>query len=222
MQYVDDTILFLQYSKEDIINLKFILFCYEEMSVMRINYSKSEIFTLGLSEEVADAFNGKLSKFPMKYLGLLISDRRLTMAELSDAAEKMEKRLQTWKCGHLSFGGKSILINSSLTSFPMYTMGFYWIHEGTHQRFDSTRGNFFWEGVGNKKKYHMIKWEALDKPKEFGGLGFIDTRVMNTALLCKSIYRLESGEDLCMNLLRRKYLRGKGFWQGSNRGSSQF
>jgi hypothetical protein len=222
MQYVDDTILFLQYSKEDIINLKFILFCYEEMSVMRINYSKSEIFTLGLSEEVADAFNGKLSKFPMKYLGLPISDRRLTMAELSDAAEKMEKRLQTWKCGHLSFGGKSILINSSLTSIPMYTMGFYWIHEGTHQRFDSTRGKFFWEGVGNKKKYHMIKWEALDKPKEFGGLGFIDTRVMNTALLCKSIYRLESGEDLCMNLLRRKYLRGKGFWQGSNRGSSQF
>jgi hypothetical protein len=158
----------------------------------------------------------------MKYLGLPISDRRLTMAELSDAAEKMEKRLQTWKCGHLSFGGKSILINSSLTSIPMYTMGFYWIHEGTHPRFDSTRGNFFWEGVGNKKKYHMIKWEALDKPKEFGGLGFIDTRVMNTALLCKSIYRLESGEDLCMNLLRRKYLRGKGFWQGSNRGSSQF
>jgi hypothetical protein len=22
----------------------------------------------------------------------------------------------------------------------------------------------------------MIKWEALDKPKEFGGLGFIDTK----------------------------------------------
>lgn len=53
-------------------------------------------------------------------------------------------------------------------------MGFYWIHEGTHQRFDSTRGKFFWEGIGNKKKYYMIKWEALDKPKEFGGLGFID------------------------------------------------
>jgi hypothetical protein len=158
MQYVDDTILFLQYSKEDIINLKFILFCYEEMSVMRINYSKSEIFTLGLSEEVADAFNGKLSKFPMKYLGLLISDRRLTMAELSDAAEKMEKRLQTWKCGHLSFGGKSILINSSLTSFPMYTMGFYWIHEGTHQRFDSTRGKFF---LGRGRKQKEISYDQV-------------------------------------------------------------
>lgn len=162
MQYVDDTILFLQYSKEDIINLKFILFCYEEMSVMRINYSKSEIFTVGLSEElgqeVANAFNCKLSNFPMKYLGLPISDRRLTMAELSDAAEKMEKRLQTWKCGHLSFGGKSILINSSLTSIPMYTMGFYWIHEGTHQRFDSTRGKFF---LGRGRKQKEISYDQV-------------------------------------------------------------
>lgn len=34
-----------------------------------------------------------------------------------------------------------------------------------------------------RKKYHMIKWDALDKPKEFGGLGFIDTRAMNTGTL---------------------------------------
>ena len=98
LQYADDSVLFLQYSREDIANLKFILFCYEVMSGMRINYSKSEIFTVGLLEgagmEVANAFNCKLGTFPMKYLGLPISDRRLSMAELSGAAEKMEKRLQ--------------------------------------------------------------------------------------------------------------------------------
>lgn len=55
----------------------------------------------------------------------------------------------------------------------------------------------------------MIKWEALDKPKEFGGLGFIDTRAMNKALVCKWIYRMESGDDsLCMRLLR---IEGKNF-----------
>lgn len=88
----------------------------------------------------------------------------------------------------------------------MYTMGFYWLYEGIHQRFGSARGKFFWEEVGSKK-YHMIKWEALDKPKEFGGLGFISTGGMNMALF-KWIFRLESGEDsLCMNLLRWKYHR---------------
>jgi hypothetical protein len=69
----------------------------------------------------------------------------------------------------------------------------------------------------------MIKWEALDKPKYFGGLGFIDTRAMNISLLCKWIYRLESGENsLCMNLLRRKYLKGRGFCQNKKVGGSQF
>jgi hypothetical protein len=69
----------------------------------------------------------------------------------------------------------------------------------------------------------MIKWGALDKPKEFGGLGFIDTRAMNTALLCKWIFRFESGdESMCMKLLRRKYLRNLGFCQSKERGSSQF
>lgn len=72
----------------------------------------------------------------MKYLGLPLSDKRLSRAELSDSLEKIEKRLHTWKCGHLSSMGKSILINSSLTSIPMYTMGFYWLYEGIHLRFD--------------------------------------------------------------------------------------
>ena len=55
------------------------------------------MFTVGLSEsqgqQVADAFNCKLGAFPMKYLGLPISDERLSKGELSDSAEKIEKKL---------------------------------------------------------------------------------------------------------------------------------
>lgn len=122
-----------------------------------------------------------------------------------------------------SHGGRSIFINSSLTSIPMYSMGFYWLHEGTHKRLDTARGRFLWEGVGNKKKYHMIKWEALAVPKEFGGLEFVDTRTMNTVLLAKWIFRLDRG-DKCMALevLRRKYLKDRSFCQTNQRGASQF
>jgi hypothetical protein len=62
---------------------------------MKINYAKSEVYTVGLSVEegqkVADAFNCKLGTFRMKYLGLPISDRRLSKVELSDSAVKIEK-----------------------------------------------------------------------------------------------------------------------------------
>lgn len=134
----------------------------------------------------------------------------LSKEELSESAGKVEKRLETWKCNQLSYGGRSILINSSLTSIPMYTMGFYWLHEGTQKRLDSARRRFFWEGVGNNKKYHMIKWDALAPPREFGGLGFVDTRAMNIVLLAKWIYKLDKGnESMALNVLRKKYLQGR-------------
>ena len=33
----------------------------------------------------------------------------------------------------------------------------------------------------------MVKWEALCRPTDIGGLGFLDTRVMNICLLSKWI-----------------------------------
>lgn len=59
----------------------------------------------------------------MKYLGIPISDRKLTKADLREIGEKLGRRLETWKCGQLYYGGKSILINSSFLSIPMYFMG---------------------------------------------------------------------------------------------------
>ena len=54
---------------------------------------------------IANALNCKVGKFPMKYLGLSISYKRLTKEELSESAGKVDKRLETWKCNQLSYGG---------------------------------------------------------------------------------------------------------------------
>lgn len=227
LQYADNTVFFIQNTLQNIENLKFLLFCFEEVSGLKIKYNKSEVFIIGISEEdlelIADAFNYKLGEFPMKYLGLPISFKRLSKEELGASAGKVEKRLETCKCNQLFYGGRSILINSSLSSIPMYSMRFYWLHEGTHKKIDSLRGSFFWEGVGNKKKYHMVKWEALAVPKEFGGLGFIDTRALNTSFLAKWIFKLDSGEkSLALEVLRKKYLNDKSFCQSKQKGCSQY
>lgn len=83
-----------------------------------------------------------------------------------------------------------MLIDSCLYSIPMYTMGVYQLYEGNFQALDTIRSRFYWQGTG-KRKYHMIKWEALNRSKEFGGLGFLDVQVMNTYLLLKWVDKLE-------------------------------
>ena len=48
LQYADDTIIFIKNSQISLRNLKFILFWYEVMSGMKINYEKSEVFVVEL------------------------------------------------------------------------------------------------------------------------------------------------------------------------------
>ena len=56
----------------------------------------------------------------------------------------------------------------------------------------------------------MVKWEALARPKDFGGLGFTDVRAMNICLVGKWINKLEiRTNNICCDLLRKKYLGGK-------------
>jgi hypothetical protein len=159
----------------------------------------------------------------LKYLGTPVSNCKVTKAQLKYVSDKTEKRLGTWQCDYLSSGGKSVLIYSCFSSIPMYTMGVYQLYEGNHQLLDTIRSRFYWQGSGKKRKYHMIKWEALNRPKEVGGLGFMDVRAMNIILLAKWIDRLERGDNnLCCSLLRKKYLGQKSIFQIRGRQGSQF
>jgi hypothetical protein len=227
LQYADDTIIFLNLDDQSIVNTKFLLYCFEEMSGLRVNYQKSEVFVLGSDEEetnrVAEMFNCNVGQLPMRYLGIMVNNSHMTANDLSYVHQKVEKRIPTWKSAGLSSGGKMILIESCLSSVPNYTMSVYLLQEEVHQKMDSARANFFWHGPNMKRKYHMAKWETLATPKNVGGVGFTNTRVMNKCLLSKWIYKLERGDDtLCCNLLRRKYLKRKGIYNCKNKSGSQF
>ena len=137
--------------------------------------------------------------------------------------DKARRRLGSWKGDTLASGGKTVLLNSCLSSTPMYTMGVYLLYEGNYQALDSIRNKFLWQGTNKKRKYHMVKWEALIRPKEFGGVGFLDIRVMNICLLVKWIERLERRDDsICIQLLCRNYLGDKSIFQLTRSVGSQF
>ena len=45
--------------------------------------------------------------------------------------------------------------------------------------------DFFWRGASDKFKYHMVNWRPVCIPKDYGGLGVMNTRLMNDCLLSK-------------------------------------
>jgi hypothetical protein len=53
----------------------------------------------------------------------------------------------------------------------------------------------------------MVDWAAVCKPKEFGGLGILNTKSMNIALMLKWIWRFyQNDDDLWADLIHAKYL----------------
>jgi hypothetical protein len=73
LQYADDTVVMVGCDKDSIKNLNFLIYCFEWMSGLRINYHKSEVVTFGVDEDcktmIANTLNCKKGVLPMKYLG---------------------------------------------------------------------------------------------------------------------------------------------------------
>jgi hypothetical protein len=124
-----------------------------------------------------------------------VSDKTLSVAEWHFLTEKVGHRVDPWQGLFLASAGRLELTNSCLSSLPMFAMGIYLLHETTHREMNKSRARFLWEGVGNKRKYHMVDWATVCKPREFGGLGVINTRLMNISLMLKWIWKLYQGAE---------------------------
>jgi hypothetical protein len=146
----------------------------------------------------------------MKYLGLPVSCSPLRVSDWEFLPQKVGHRVDPWQGLLLASAGRLELTNSCLSSLPLFAMGIYLLHIGTHKTMDSHRARFFWEGAGDKRKYHMVDWPTVCKPKVFGGLGILNTRLMNISLMLKWIWKLYQNSDgLWADLIRAKYLRGR-------------
>ena len=172
LQYADDTVLFLELDDSSIATAKFLLYCFEAMSGLKINYQKSEVLVLGVDQEeqerVANLLNCEVGSFPMQYLGIPVSNKKLLASDFEFWPTKIQKKLGTWQ--PTSTGGRSVLIDSCLDNVPNHVMGLYILPEGIHHKADMVRANFYWEGNGGQSKYHMVRWSSLCRPKHMGGL----------------------------------------------------
>jgi len=152
-----------------------LLYFYELMSGLKINFSKSEIILIHgdefLNMQYADLFNCQNGSFPLKYLGAPVSPGRLHVKHWLTLVEKNEKKLATWEGSSMSIAGRVTLINSSVSSSFIYHMSMYLVPKTIVKSLGKQRRCFFWQGGGRKRKYHLVKWTTICKSKKKGGLG---------------------------------------------------
>ena len=130
--------------------------------------------------------------------------------------QKCERKLAKWKQRHISFGGRVTLIQSVLTSIPIYFFSFFRVPQSVVDKLVKLQHRFLWGGGPDQNKIAWIRWESMCSPKEKGGLDIKDINTFNLALLGKwKWHLLQHQRELWARVLESKY----GGWWGLDEAS---
>jgi hypothetical protein len=82
-------------------NVKLMLYLFEQMPGLKINFDKSEIILIGgdnnLAIQYVDLFNCQVGLFPMKYLGVPIALGKLHVVDWVRLEKRYSKKLDVWQ-----------------------------------------------------------------------------------------------------------------------------
>jgi hypothetical protein len=106
-----------------------VLLAFEALTGIKINLSKTEMIPMNLDSvevtRLAATIGCKLSTFPLKYLGVPLSDNKLKLANWQGIIDKVQNKTQSWKDSLLSIGGRLTLLDSVLSATPLYMLSLY-------------------------------------------------------------------------------------------------
>jgi hypothetical protein len=162
LQYADDTILFLDHDLEQAKNLKLLLCAFEQLSGLKINFHKSEIFCYGAAKEMepfyTSLFGCNSGVYSFRYLGILMHHRQVLNSEWSKVEERFQQKLSCWKAKYLSYGGGGlVLLNSVLSSLPMFMLSFFRSLREFLKTLIISDQRFFWQGYNKRYKYRLAR-----------------------------------------------------------------
>ena len=100
-----------------------------------------------------------------------------------------------------------ILVQSVLSSIPVYWMGLAPLPASIIQSLRRVMFNFLWGSSNTNRKYHLVKWMDLSWPKEFGGWGIKNLSWFSMALRINTFWRVLQSGGLWYQVLFVKYIK---------------
>ncbi len=201
LQFADDLLLFFDGTAKSAKVIKFLLDAFSAASGLKINFAKSSIIPVNMETSsatgLADFFGYAAGSFPLTYMGLPISPKALRKADDLPLIEKVDKRLAGWKGSLLSRAGRLVLLNSVLSSVPVFFFSTFRIPVWVSKAIDKIRRGFFWKGKVLDDGFNcLVNWEQVCRPRDNGGLGINNLKVMNSGLLMKNLWSFYNARNL--------------------------
>jgi hypothetical protein len=147
IQYAYDTILVMRASQRELLCLKALLESFAQSTGLRVNYAKSCIVPLNMSDEKAEILAGvigcKIQGMPFTYLGLPMGTTKPRLEHYPPLMIRVERQL-TSISSMLTQADKLQLVNSVITSLPTYSMCSVQVPVAVHEYVDRARSHCMW------------------------------------------------------------------------------
>jgi len=147
------------------------------------------------ARESADILGCEFVKLPILYLGIPLGANMKKSASWQPIIDKIQSKLQAWKCSCLSRAGRLTLIKAVLNCLPIYYLSLFSMPKKVAEEVIRLQRRFLWNGDKSGRCFPLVKWELVQQPKCKGGLGVGDLVMKNAALLFKWWWRYASEEN---------------------------
>ncbi|CAA7043733.1 unnamed protein product [Microthlaspi erraticum] len=215
--FADDLLIFLEGSERSLRGVFSVLSDFEKMSGLGINLQKTSMFCQGLDgaslDNIKTLFNLEASSLPVRYLGLPLSSKKLSIADCDPLLIQIQKKLDSWTNKLLSFAGRLTLLSSVISGIVGFWTSAFILPKKVIKRINSLSSSFLWHGKTGISAGAKVAWNLLSSPKIEGGLGIKDIVSWNNASALKLIWMLffRAG-SIWVAWIRRRYVSNSSFW----------
>eukprot|EP00253_Pinus_taeda_P032936 PITA_32936 len=153
----------------------------------------------------AKAFKQILYEFAT-VAGVPLTDKPLNKDIWESIINKLKDKINKWTNRALNLAGRLVLTKAVLQTIPIYMLLALPAPTGVIQQIRNIQRHFLWGKGEEKKKFSLVAWDRLCKPKFHVGLGIHDPCILNKVLGAKMWWRwLKEMKNPWVKLWKQKY-----------------
>jgi len=215
--FADDIMVFSAGSAHSLEGVLAIFKDFAAFSGLNISLEKSTLFMASISSETCASILARFpfdsGSLPVRYLGLPLMTKRMTLADCLPLLEKIRSRISSWKNRFLSYAGRLQLLNSVISSLTNFSISAFRLPRACIREIEQISAAFLWSGTDLNPHKAKVAWHDVCKPKSEGGLGLRSLVDVNKICCFKLIWRLVSAKhSLWVNWIQNNLIRTGSFW----------
>ena len=161
LMFADDLILFAKVDLSNCSTIRDVLDDFCAVSGQTISDSKSKVyFSPNVDQDTRESLSDILgfTSTPNlgKYLGIPIRHPNLSSQDFNFVLDRVKQKLVGWKANLLSLAGRAVLVQTSTSTIPAYTMQCSFLPDRILQGVDRVNRKFLWGSTDSVKKMHWV------------------------------------------------------------------